>query len=81
MNRAEKWKGALRSFNKALTLPKENLLQQLKRVMKTSGRHEDFVTVLSKQTGLSKAKIHRVVNRKDFRLLNVYHSSILIVSQ
>ena len=74
--------------SKAIILSDENLVEQLRTLIKSRGRHRDFLLTLSKETGLSKTKVHQLIHNKDFRvlslqtllsLLNIYHSTLLIV--
>lgn len=74
--------------SKAILLSDENLVDQLRTLIKSRGRHRDFLLTLSKETGLSKTKVHQLIHNKDLRvltlqtllsLLNSYHSTLLIV--
>lgn len=74
--------------SKAIILSDENLVEQLRILIKSRGRRRDFLLTLSKETGLSKTKVHRLIYHKDYRvltletllsLLNTYHSNLFIV--
>jgi hypothetical protein len=70
--------------------PYDDIVEQLKTLMKSHGKNKDLLTTLMKETGLNKAKINRFIQQKDLSVITLdilisfldsHDSTILIVSK
>ena len=87
--RNEKLKHPTRSKTSLIPTRNEDIVEQLRQLIKSKGRHKDLLTTLAKETGLEKSKLNRFIQKKDYSiitldtfisLLNSFDSKILVVS-
>ncbi|CAF3741864.1 unnamed protein product [Rotaria socialis] len=84
----EKKKGPASSKANSVLPANEDVVEQLRKVIKAQGGHRDFTKALSKATGLKEAIINRFIHDKDYSvitlhtfiaLLNSFDSTLLIL--
>ena len=85
---SHKSKGVTNGKTSIILRPRDDIVEQLRKLIKSYGKRRDFLQILSKETGLSKAKLFKFVEQKDFSvialdnllsLLDSFDSTILIV--
>ncbi|CAF1079787.1 unnamed protein product [Rotaria magnacalcarata] len=86
----ENQKGPVSSKANSILPVNEDIVEQLRKVIKAQGGQRDFTKALSKATGLNEAKINRFIHDKDYSvmtlhtfiaLLNSFDTTLLILSK
>ena len=85
-----KTKSTTNGKSNVIIRPNEDIVEQLKKLIKSHGKNRDILATLTKETGLTKAKLNRFIQQKDLSvitldnlitILNSFDSTILIVSK
>ncbi len=85
-----KIKTSINGKNSLIIRSHDDIVEQLKKLIKTHGKNRDILTILTKETGLNKSKINRFIHQKDLSvitldnlisILNSLDSTIIIVSK
>jgi len=85
-----KVKGSTNSKTSLILHSHDDIVEQLRKLVKSRDRHQDLLTILTKETGLNKGKLNRFIHGKDYSIitldvlisfLNSFDSRLLIVSK
>ncbi len=86
----KKVKGSTNSKTNLILHSHDDIVEQLRKLVKSRDRHQDLLTILTKETGLNKGKLNRFIHGKDYSIitldilisfLNSFDSRLLIVSK
>jgi hypothetical protein len=72
---------SLLPLNSALSFSTyDDIIQQLRKNLKLRNRNKDFLSILSKTTGLNKDKLYRFIYKKDYQLMTLQEFMSLLDS-